>query len=127
LVDAVILSGAADTEHHEISVYEGLITKAEAMATRTSSPLPRRTWSRSSTRWRSSRLRGSSRRNSKGRQPKRRGVAGMSPPSLSAPAVGGSAYQRRRTADVALSLEYVAVLGSVDCVDNSLSRSLRVS
>ena len=31
LVDAVILSGAADTEHHEISVYEGLITKAEAM------------------------------------------------------------------------------------------------
>jgi ferritin-like metal-binding protein YciE len=31
LVDAVILSGAADTEHHEISVYEGLIAKAEAM------------------------------------------------------------------------------------------------
>ena len=31
LVDAVILSGATDTEHHEISVYEGLITKAEAM------------------------------------------------------------------------------------------------
>ena len=31
LVDAVILGGAADTEHHEISVYEGLITKAEAM------------------------------------------------------------------------------------------------
>jgi ferritin-like metal-binding protein YciE len=31
LVDAVILSGASDTEHHEISVYEGLITKAEAM------------------------------------------------------------------------------------------------
>jgi ferritin-like metal-binding protein YciE len=27
----VILSGAADTEHHEISVYEGLITKADAM------------------------------------------------------------------------------------------------
>jgi hypothetical protein len=27
----VILSGAADTEHHEISVCEGLITKAEAM------------------------------------------------------------------------------------------------
>ena len=30
-LDAVILSGAADTEHQEISVYEGLITKAEAM------------------------------------------------------------------------------------------------
>jgi ferritin-like metal-binding protein YciE len=31
LVDAVILSGAADTEHYEISVYEGLIAKVEAM------------------------------------------------------------------------------------------------
>jgi ferritin-like metal-binding protein YciE len=31
LVDAVILGGAAETEHHEIAVYEGLITKAEAM------------------------------------------------------------------------------------------------
>lgn len=31
LVDAVILSGAAETEHHEIAVYEGLITEAEAM------------------------------------------------------------------------------------------------
>ena len=31
VVDAVILSGAADTEHHEISVYEGLITNARAM------------------------------------------------------------------------------------------------
>jgi ferritin-like metal-binding protein YciE len=31
LVDAVILSGAAETEHHEIAVYEGLITHAEAM------------------------------------------------------------------------------------------------
>ena len=31
LVDAVILGGAAATEHHEIAVYEGLITKAEAM------------------------------------------------------------------------------------------------
>jgi ferritin-like metal-binding protein YciE len=30
LVDAVILSGAAETEHHEIAVYEGLITHAEA-------------------------------------------------------------------------------------------------
>jgi hypothetical protein len=27
----VILGGAAETEHHEIAVYEGLITKAEAM------------------------------------------------------------------------------------------------
>lgn len=31
LVDAVILGGAAETEHHEIAVYEGLITKAQAM------------------------------------------------------------------------------------------------
>jgi ferritin-like metal-binding protein YciE len=31
LVDAVLLSGAAETEHHEISVYEGLITHAKAM------------------------------------------------------------------------------------------------
>lgn len=31
VVDAVILSGAAETEHHEIAVYEGLITEAEAM------------------------------------------------------------------------------------------------
>ena len=31
LVDAVILSGAAETEHHEIAVYEGFITEAEAM------------------------------------------------------------------------------------------------
>jgi ferritin-like metal-binding protein YciE len=31
LVDAVILAGAAETEHHEIAVYEGLITHAEAM------------------------------------------------------------------------------------------------
>jgi ferritin-like metal-binding protein YciE len=31
LVDAVILSGAAETEHHEIAVYEQLITHAEAM------------------------------------------------------------------------------------------------
>jgi ferritin-like metal-binding protein YciE len=29
LVDAVILSGAAETEHHEIAVYEGLITHAK--------------------------------------------------------------------------------------------------
>lgn len=32
VVDAVILSGAAETEHHEIAVYEGLITEAEAMS-----------------------------------------------------------------------------------------------
>jgi ferritin-like metal-binding protein YciE len=31
VVDAVILSGAAETEHHEIAVYEGLITHARAM------------------------------------------------------------------------------------------------
>ena len=31
LTDAVILGSAAATEHHEIAVYEGLITKAEAM------------------------------------------------------------------------------------------------
>jgi ferritin-like metal-binding protein YciE len=31
IVDAVILSGAAETEHHEIAVYEGLITEAQAM------------------------------------------------------------------------------------------------
>jgi ferritin-like metal-binding protein YciE len=31
LVDNVILSGAAETEHHEIAVYEALITHAEAM------------------------------------------------------------------------------------------------
>ena len=31
MIDAVILSGAAETEHHEIAVYEGLITEAQAM------------------------------------------------------------------------------------------------
>lgn len=31
LNDMVILSGVAETEHHEIAVYEGLITNAEAM------------------------------------------------------------------------------------------------
>jgi ferritin-like metal-binding protein YciE len=31
LVDAVILAGAAATEHHEIAVYEGLITHAGAL------------------------------------------------------------------------------------------------
>jgi ferritin-like metal-binding protein YciE len=31
MVDAVILSGAAETEHHEIAVYEGLIAHAEAL------------------------------------------------------------------------------------------------
>ena len=31
LVDAVILASAAETEHHEIAVYEGLIAYAEAL------------------------------------------------------------------------------------------------
>jgi ferritin-like metal-binding protein YciE len=31
IVDAVLLSGAAETEHHEIAVYEGLITHADEM------------------------------------------------------------------------------------------------
>jgi ferritin-like metal-binding protein YciE len=31
LTDDVILSGVTETEHHEMAVYEGLITKAEAM------------------------------------------------------------------------------------------------
>jgi ferritin-like metal-binding protein YciE len=31
LVDEVILAGAADTEHHEIAVYEALIAQAEAL------------------------------------------------------------------------------------------------
>jgi ferritin-like metal-binding protein YciE len=31
LNDAVIVSGVCETEHHEIAVYEGLITNAEAM------------------------------------------------------------------------------------------------
>jgi ferritin-like metal-binding protein YciE len=31
LVDAVIVSGAMETEHHEIAVYEGLLAHAEAM------------------------------------------------------------------------------------------------
>ncbi len=31
LVDAVLGGGATEVEHHEIAVYEGLITKAEAM------------------------------------------------------------------------------------------------
>jgi ferritin-like metal-binding protein YciE len=32
IVDAVLLSGAAETEHHEIAVYEGLITLAGALS-----------------------------------------------------------------------------------------------
>jgi ferritin-like metal-binding protein YciE len=32
VVDEVILSGAAETEHHEIAVYESLITHAEQLA-----------------------------------------------------------------------------------------------
>jgi ferritin-like metal-binding protein YciE len=31
VVDSVILAGAADTEHHEIAVYDWLITEAEAL------------------------------------------------------------------------------------------------
>jgi ferritin-like metal-binding protein YciE len=31
IVDSIILSGAAETEHHEIAVYESLITSARAM------------------------------------------------------------------------------------------------
>jgi ferritin-like metal-binding protein YciE len=31
IVDAIILSGALETEHHEIAVYEGLIVNARAM------------------------------------------------------------------------------------------------
>ena len=31
VIDAVILAGAAETEHHEIAVYEGLITHAGSM------------------------------------------------------------------------------------------------
>ena len=31
LVNAVLTSGAAETEHHEIAVYEGLVTHAQAM------------------------------------------------------------------------------------------------
>jgi ferritin-like metal-binding protein YciE len=31
VVDAVILTGAAETEHHEIAVYESLITQAEEL------------------------------------------------------------------------------------------------
>jgi ferritin-like metal-binding protein YciE len=31
IVDSVILSGAAETEHHEIAVYESLITQARAL------------------------------------------------------------------------------------------------
>jgi ferritin-like metal-binding protein YciE len=31
IIDAVLLSGAAETEHHEIAVYEGLIVHADEM------------------------------------------------------------------------------------------------
>jgi len=31
IVDSILLSGAAETEHHEIAVYEGLIINARAM------------------------------------------------------------------------------------------------
>jgi ferritin-like metal-binding protein YciE len=42
IVDAVILSGAAETEHHEIAVYENLITNAEAMGKQDVAQLLRR-------------------------------------------------------------------------------------
>ena len=42
LVDSVLLAGAAETEHHEIAVYEGLITDAEAMGKRETVNLLRR-------------------------------------------------------------------------------------
>jgi ferritin-like metal-binding protein YciE len=31
LIDAALLGGAAETEHHEIAVYDGLITHAEQL------------------------------------------------------------------------------------------------
>jgi ferritin-like metal-binding protein YciE len=34
VIDDVLLSGAAETEHHEIAVYEGLITHPQAMGKR---------------------------------------------------------------------------------------------
>jgi len=39
LADAVLAGGAAETEHHEIAMYEGLITMAEAMAAEDVVPL----------------------------------------------------------------------------------------
>jgi ferritin-like metal-binding protein YciE len=41
LVDAVILGAAAETEHHEIAVYTGLITQAEALGEQDVIPLLR--------------------------------------------------------------------------------------
>jgi hypothetical protein len=65
LVDSVLLGGAAETEHHEIAVYEGLITKAEAMGQQESSTCSSRTSSRSSTRFRRSSRRHSSSRSAR--------------------------------------------------------------
>jgi ferritin-like metal-binding protein YciE len=42
LVDSVILAGAAETEHHEIAVYEHLITDAQAMGRKEVAELLRR-------------------------------------------------------------------------------------
>lgn len=42
LVDTIILAGAAETEHHEIAVYEGLITHAEAQGATVIADLLRR-------------------------------------------------------------------------------------
>src|SRR5919202_13833 len=42
LTDSVLLAAAADTEHHEISVYESLITKVEAMGKDESARILRR-------------------------------------------------------------------------------------
>ena len=42
LNDHVIMGGVTETEHHEIAVYEGLITKAEAMGEQMSRQLAQR-------------------------------------------------------------------------------------
>jgi ferritin-like metal-binding protein YciE len=39
IVDSIILEGAAETEHHEIAVYEGLITKGRALGKPDAIPL----------------------------------------------------------------------------------------
>src|SRR3954447_4497797 len=52
IVDSVILSGALETEHHEIAVYEGLIIDARAMGRDDVVRLLEETSSRSSTRCR---------------------------------------------------------------------------
>ena len=55
IVDAVILAGAAETEHHEIAVYEGLITHAGALGHEDVSRCSRKTSRSSSTRSKRSR------------------------------------------------------------------------